>query len=1091
MTTNISKIQAALASVTQETTLALFNLNLDCSLIKVDAPAEYLPFGNALTKRRRTQAEAGPSHRNARKLGMLFEGIVPQTPELVKAYGIRATEIIEFHEKRLSSKSSGKSDYGPFTEYVGVDGTSIWAAATSSGAAIAVHLLACLLAVAFTAEEAVAIWEQIVEARKEEISNSEAGDLYGLKTLAASTWDISRQDLANWDASARAWIRSANTAKELQCYQLRLILDNIDLPVHTSIDAYRSVIETWQTCLKMMDALVQGNGQDIQNGGLFVAFRAWHIFPDLILLKNQKYIKQNDPLVRQGGVVTIGLERAGGQNTSGVNWSLSLSHLQFYGNAERREGYLNSTKERVSIPNVWEFLLGFCLGAFFTNTSHVERKIKIATAISDLLLSCMKEMFPGGFSRTQSQDGVIETSWVYRLNQVSKRYSRCTDEERKRFRQLMALGHKSYRTLCEPDMSFILQTTLGDIATHIGRHHKNRFSNVLEKLLGGIRYPSIKVVYGGDCLSNTWEIRSVQIGTALHPTKLNFHHFKHDDPYITVCDITETPRLVKGLRTPSQAQQDVLETALGRFKFYIVDTIDQLTCQDDPYKVLYIVLYNTFYRRLPSNRLPYKSTLGLSREPPLGGLFNVSPNLQNPLEISDIEMLLHEGLIDGKFIMQQLAKCLPLSKKQRLFRYLLDMSAISGLYEKFDTPLIDLSHLATCFLDRYPNVRDQEVLVSYLPTQRQVHDALFPKQMTQSEAFQWIHYLESRGQRIDDIHPLLIAISSEDSLFVASQFLQDPSLSITNPLGIIRLPGNIGRPGVILLVAPKSPRHPNYENTLLEDAPFDGQLIDCFRDTTLHLTLTGYELPLELRGAKSGARHHETWVFEATTSVHVAGKWIGDISPLETPYFYKKDDGDDWENCSWVDSGASKKPHRYHTSFEDSNHMDPISREVKSHVERIIGLIKSQKPDELSTQKCPDCQKSTEKNYKSFVQTQEGIHVDLTSIDCWEEYFHRPSNPTVFRARSNWVARLAAVCFSKEIKAPIIPIHPQACKCRIEWLLRHPNPSPYGPDRYKEWIRVVEGIVGVRLPEAVRPSPPMPSSQNKPRRLEYHPIYLL
>ncbi|KAF3172805.1 hypothetical protein EYR41_000960 [Orbilia oligospora] len=153
MTTNISKIQTALASITQETKLALFNLNLDCSLVKVDAPAEYLPFGNALTKFRRNQAEVGSAHRIARKLGMLFEDIVPQTPELIKAYGIRATEIIKFHDEQLSPKPGGRPDYGPFTPYVGVDGTSIWAAATSSGAAIAMHLLACLLAVTFTKKQ--------------------------------------------------------------------------------------------------------------------------------------------------------------------------------------------------------------------------------------------------------------------------------------------------------------------------------------------------------------------------------------------------------------------------------------------------------------------------------------------------------------------------------------------------------------------------------------------------------------------------------------------------------------------------------------------------------------------------------------------------------------------------------------------------------------------------------------------------------------------------------------------------------------------------------------------------------------------------
>ncbi|KAK6351298.1 hypothetical protein TWF718_004463 [Orbilia javanica] len=1076
MTTNISKIQAALASVTQETTLALFNLNLDCSLIKVDAPKEYLPFGNALAKRRRTQAETGPAHRIARKLGMLFEGIVPQTPELIKAYGTRASEIIEFHEKQLSSKSSGKSEYGPFTDYIGVDGTTIWAAATSSGAAIAIHLLACLLAVAFTAEESVAIWEQIVEARKEEISRCESGDLYGLRTLAASTWDISRQDLAGWDASARAWIRSANAAKERQCSQLRLILDNIDLPVHTSVETYRSVIETWQACLKMMDALVQGNGQDVQNGGLFVAFRAWHIFPDLILLKNQKHVKQNDLLVKPGGIVTIGLERADNQGTSGVNWSLSLSHLQFYGDAERREGYLNSTKERVSIPEVWVFLLGFCFGLFGTNISQIERKIKIAITVSDLLIPfAEKKPLRNVYShRPEHRGDVLKTSWIYRLNQASKRYSRCTDEERKRFRQLIALGCKSYRDAWEPAHPMSLRSAIENLMTSLGAGSRGGLCKFLKSFGNDTMYPLVDITYdetfeGEKSFERSWSIVKVSIGSipdiagygkfpnpvlllvtpkttcidgkALSPFAPGIvilvpDDFERDRRSLVMCDMAEEPKLIWGSKPPSILDQFVLKAILGSFKFHIVDSIPRLIAQEGSFRLLCVVLRSNPPEPIDimhRNRR-FHSPSRVKPPPPIQELPRVP---QDYLKISDVELLLHKNLIDPAFIARQLASSKDWSRPT--IQYFQDIAGISNLYEKFGNPLIDLSHLATCFTDRYSSLgKDPLGLLpdSQVPEVIRIEDVFISKELEQSAAFEWIHYLESKGQRIKDTSISLMAISSEDSLFVASQFLQDPLSSIHNPPTIVRLPGNIGRSGVILLVTPGSQRHPSHEDLLLEDAPFDGQLLDCFRDTTLHLTLTGYELPLKLEGGKSGTRHHETWVFEAATSVHAAGKWIGDINPLLVPDFHMH------QPSSWV--------------------TDCIACEGKNN------------------------------SYEPATQIQGDINENITSIDCWGEYFHRPSNATVFRAKNNWAARLAAFCLAEKVNAPIIPINPQTCKCRVEQLLRYPGPYVSNPGPNFSWAKMVWVVVGARFQGVpyLLPSTPKPAVRLEDRSQDY-PIYLL
>lgn len=135
---SLGKIQNSILSATNENSLALINFNFDFSLRKVVAPHEYTAIGTALSSQRRKDAEDGPSHKTARKLGCLFESLVPSTPKLISAYGLRASEII--HAPGINPK--GTSADGPFKDFVGADCTSIWAAATSGTAAIGIHLLA-------------------------------------------------------------------------------------------------------------------------------------------------------------------------------------------------------------------------------------------------------------------------------------------------------------------------------------------------------------------------------------------------------------------------------------------------------------------------------------------------------------------------------------------------------------------------------------------------------------------------------------------------------------------------------------------------------------------------------------------------------------------------------------------------------------------------------------------------------------------------------------------------------------------------------------------------------------------------------------
>lgn len=199
---SIGKIQAALAAASNEVTVAAANMNFDFTLIKCEAPQEFHNLGNALTRKRKEDAEYGSTHITARRLGALFEGSLPSTPNLLRAYGNRVSEIAETARQSGSPEPANSI----FAEHAGIDGTSIWAAATSSPTALHVQLLACMLARHWPPGEATSIWVELVQDRRAEIeeawNQNHAVPFHSLKAAAQS--EISRQSLAEWDASARS-----------------------------------------------------------------------------------------------------------------------------------------------------------------------------------------------------------------------------------------------------------------------------------------------------------------------------------------------------------------------------------------------------------------------------------------------------------------------------------------------------------------------------------------------------------------------------------------------------------------------------------------------------------------------------------------------------------------------------------------------------------------------------------------------------------------------------------------------------------------------------------------------------------------------
>jgi hypothetical protein len=99
-----------------------------------------------------------------------------------------------------------------------------------------------------------------------------------------------------------------------------------------------------------------------------------------------------------------------------------------------------------------------------------------------------------------------------------------------------------------------------------------------------------------------------------------------------------------------------------------------------------------------------------------------------------------------------------------------------------------------------------------------------------------------------------------------------------------RILGNIGKPGLVLLSTPK-------ESLLVRELDpgkwkldtckeFDGNLENCFRETSLHLSFTNYHVPVFLSGA-SGLQDAQVSVIESIISVRDSGVWVADANILQ------------------------------------------------------------------------------------------------------------------------------------------------------------------------------------------------------------------
>ncbi|PYI27959.1 hypothetical protein BP00DRAFT_459790 [Aspergillus indologenus CBS 114.80] len=999
MSASIQSIVATPLHAVAESNIALAHLNFDFSLVKVEAPVELQPLGKQLSKARRQSAEDGSFHILARRLGVLFDDVLPEVPALLEAYGTRASEIVQETTQRVPSPKDIVDGF--FGTHLGIDSTTIWASATSGKSVLRIHLLACMLARIWSPQEATAIWSELVTHRQAVIrSQARSPDIVDnyLAQLAAAH-DIDGTLLASWDSSARAWLQVADQARKKEQIQVQLIVNNLSVAVKAQatsdegsfqkVNCYDSVLLNLNRALTTLEKLIKGEPQRITDGGILLGLTSWHLYPDLVVLgSTTKEIRQKDPLVKEGGIVTISIAPQLDQHADGVYWSLPLASLRYYGTVQRERSTMHDS--RISVEQLQALALGASLGSCddATPAAKILRSLwKLFHHIYRARL-CRTAEKPAELPEDLSHYGVvglIEDSpeslrdlmrllqLIFPLKDGIEMILSNDLNDRKTAMQLMRYGANYGRSWIGNTQSSMppffglanLQHLLRMVKVPGERIH------ILRTLCAKYQLNSSEYVIRFRTRSNSWAYSQITVGRVdvVHGGMKR----KRDDCETPDEDMIECLEVPPGenwvcIATLAASKGHAVQAATPG----VYEDIFAELLEDSPQagqSVLFdfafgdhnlAAVYRKQTNRCPAQTETFPSIVPLSMVQDLldKNLLSLDTVAQQLLSHFGSSQPLHENSL------------LALGRVVDYYKCYLPQATVSMGVIKSSVYSWKWVQSVIHELDMSGPLAEHQAREGYF------QDSVYPTALSREHAFAAILQFESGTISVDTSElAAVLAISSGNSLFIAEQLLRDPTLpGGSSSCAVSHVIGNVGKPGIALLVSP--PELAMREHSLdrwrfINHCPFDGDPVGGkFDGTSLHLSFTGWEGPVSL--GSSSYRSLEAYYLETTISVNDGGEWVGDIDILK--------------------------------GLKDAQMLlHPLSESTCSH-------------------------------NMNFAAADAA----MVSIDCWEEILDPPSGTLVLRStpaisdgsRSwQWMVRLAAISLASSSKYQCIclPLHGPVC----------------------------------------------------------------
>ncbi|EPE09126.1 hypothetical protein F503_06902 [Ophiostoma piceae UAMH 11346] len=896
MSSAIGRLQAALANVTNEVTVAAANLNFDFTLVKYEVPREYEPIGKLLSPFRKREAETGTTHVTARRLAALFADICPPSPALIKAYGKRASEIVQESANEVS-----KEHYASiFSAYAGIDATSMWAAATSSsnadGGAVQIHLLACLLASAFEASHAISIWSQIVEIRRTEIATrvTNGETVHISLASAAAQAEIPRKQLAEWDMSARSWLETADTIRSREKKQYDDVLRRIDITANASEDLYENVMGVWKTAIGTMNNLVAGIPQDVQDGATVIGLKAWHLYPDTEYFGAENgHVNMNDPLIPKTGILSIGCSGSADSSKSGVSWSLSLAHLKFYGDPIHITSTVHADPSRLTTDEFRLVMLGSIMRMWNIAPSQETAAIRV--------LAVLAILFPE-YMTSKGRKDLKSHFYVFSLLEKAEAYFR-TDEARSSIFINLGKNRPQFR----PQRNKDRDGGQNRIRPFFGLLDKDTFLSCLKRPEDRIRALLWRcadrrelLCERGAIIRYTEDGKTITIVLVADANAERSPRFVgHPVVYMQWLESDVLKPVVLEEEPSTIAHGDRQDIGIGKELPILTKRVDTLGLDGEATAMSSEAVeakpgdennHNKDQYNLWSNEDGDEGDEDGEDQYILGPnvvVFHRHHYLEYFGDARYAAMFVpaeNSDLVWPRFEMEDLARALyreVFALGDQAFKDLI-MDPLFSWLARFEFSLQALQFLPGPIINieilRDPSRCQPNWIAS------KFHDPLLvalPVYYSPAETFSILAlYLAQFEAPPSGLDNSISGLSFGDSIYVPTELLHDPLVSkIDKRPGVTRILGNVGRPGLVIFSSVAQPMVPPDNNVVWRFTDlhtFDGTPDNYFKNTSMHLNFTEFEASMNT-ASSHGNRDIQFLRKESVVTIRDRGEWISDV----------------------------------------------------------------------------------------------------------------------------------------------------------------------------------------------------------------------
>jgi hypothetical protein len=747
-----------------------------------------------------------------------------------------------------------------------------------------------------------------------------------------------------------------------------------------------------------LEDLLNGMPQQISDGAILLALSAWHLYPDLIVLRNKiQKVNFADALIPPTSVITVGLECID-PSLEGIQWSLTLSHLRYYGGPIRID--VQEDNSRVTM----EQLCIVVLGAFLASWDVTPKDMR---SVANWIHTVWTYMATG----CDPARIAIAHPWLSVLASAASRVINSSETELEICQMLLKFGSRrrsSIFGLLEPSHAFwernipffglcnpfILHALEAGSPVECGVRYLRSVAQQLE-----IGESEAVIVY----TERTEGLAYIVFATALA------HHSRASSASGSgnIEEEGETWRHARWVHAincgraagNSATQIDHLRNSvtgqLGEeFRLLEGDENDNFASHR--------LNWHTAPRLYTETRPCFSADLGSGcscleqdserREVPkfirfLGHEFSIclfvvlEPKLRKIRDLHEMHKDILQCTIDPEQTMRQIQrKIIP---SHNLWRYIGALSAADSerIFELEKIPSImrvislpripdhiiktlQAFDIASRIYEQFPSATIPLKITSspiisatwlpplpstWQPSFMNVGHNITPLQlMTRPQVFSCLAMFESGGINVNPAQLKgVMAMSAGNSIFVAEILLSDPAINLP-AYAIKRVVGNIGSPGISLLVVPPNQlriRPINNDFMSVMHADFDYKRQNNFENTSLHLSFTGWKVPY--MSGSVGLIGQDVHFVEAVVAVRDRGVWVADID--------------------------------------------------------VLGSLPKMAGGEVSKSIC------------SCPIPLSRMESEVISIDTWDELLDPPQTAAIVRSHDNWVGRLSTACVAQQM----------------------------------------------------------------------------